>query len=109
MVMPRLTSALEATFSMAGGIQVVNGLLVGDASLSSMDAGPAVTVPVWLISLLIGGSLSLLGYLLKRALDQLDSKLGRMDAKLEEAAANREAMDRRLAVVETKVDAISHR
>lgn len=90
---------------------MVGGLVVGDVALAqaipSAPSGGSVTIPVWAISLLVGGSLSTLGYLLKRALDQLDTKLARMDAKLEDAATHREGVERRVAVVETKVDALT--
>lgn len=109
--MPRLTNALESVFSLAGGAQIVGGMIVGDAGLSqaASSAGGSVTIPVWAISLLIGGGLSLVGYLLKRALDQLDTKLNRLDTKLEDAATHRETVERRLAVVETKIDTLTHR
>lgn len=107
----RATSLVEGVFSLAGGAQVVAGLVVGDAGLPSAPplTSSAVTIPVWAISLLIGGGLSLVGFLLKRALDQLDSKLNRLDTKLEEAAVHRETVERRLAVVETKIDTLTYR
>ena len=110
MSMPRLTSALESVFSVAGGAQIVGGMMVGDVGLAQASTSPGgnVTIPVWAISLLVGGSLSALGYLLKRALDQLDTKLNRLDLKLEDAAAHRESVERRIAVVETKVDTLAH-
>lgn len=112
MAMSRISSALELAMSAAGGVQVIGGMVVGDVALAQAipvpSAGGSVTVPVWAISLLIGGSLSALGYLLKRALDQLDTKLARMDAKLEDAARHREDAERRIAVIETKVDTLTH-
>lgn len=107
--MHHTSSALGAVLAAAGGIQVAVGAATGDVPAAQVMApvsGPTVTVPVWLISLAIGAGLSLVGFLLKRALDQLDSKLAKLDAKLEDAASHRTNVEARLAVVETKVDAL---
>lgn len=103
------SSALGAVLAAAGGLQVMVGAATGDVPVAQVMApttGPTVTVPVWLISLAVGAGLSLVGYLLKRALDQLDAKLAGLDAKLEDAASQRAHVEARLAVVETKVDAL---
>lgn len=103
------SSALGAVLAAAGGMQVLFGAATGDVPVAQVMAptsGPTVTVPVWLISLAIGAGLSLVGYLLKRALDQLDGRLAKLDAKLEDAANHRASVEARLAVVETKVDTL---
>lgn len=107
--MHHTSNALGAVLAAAGGAQVAVGAATGDVALAQVVAptsGPTVTVPVWLISLAIGAGLSLVGYLLKRALDQLDGRLAKLDASLEDAAKHRAAVESRLAVVETKVDAL---
>ena len=107
--MQHTSSALGAVLAAAGGVQVAVGAATGDVPVAQVMApvtGPTVTVPVWLVSLAIGAGLSLVGFLLKRALDQLDGRLAKLDAKLEDAAVHRAAVESRLAVVETKVNVL---
>lgn len=107
--MQHTSSALGAVLAAAGGVQVAVGAATSDVPMAQVmapAASTAVTIPVWLLSLVIGTSLSLVGFLLKRALDQLDGRLAKLDAKLEDAATHRAAVESRLAVVETKVNVL---
>lgn len=108
-LMQTTSSALGAVLAAAGGVQVAFGAAAGDVPVAQVMAptsGATVTIPVWLVSLALGVGLSVVGYLLKRALDQLDGRLAKIDQRLEEEAVYRLRVETRLAVVETKVRAM---
>lgn len=81
----------------------------GITPLVLAQATPGVTLPVWLISLLATAALGVIGFLLKRALEQFDKTLAKLDERGQNLDKRFDAFDARFDRLDTRVGYIEQR
>jgi hypothetical protein len=64
---------------------------------------PAVYVPVWAISLVVTLMVGAIGFFLKRALEQVDRRLEKLDAHFVEHVRSQARLEERVANIESHV------
>ncbi len=92
----------SALFAVAGGMPLVLAeAVVAQPTPPQMNG---VVIPIWALSLAVTMTLGVIGYLLKRSLDQVDRSLEKLDARVGEMAQRVAPLDSRVTALEKKLD-----